>query len=167
MTGERDSDQPRPPASPVCYVDEAEANPLSTEEILQLLNEMLEGERAGAQGLQKLAGQQSSPELAALLHDVAKDEGRFCVMLNAQIRRLGGTPTQKTGVFLEKLLAREGLPAQLDLLDRGQSAIARMIHAALPRIQDAALVDDLTDMYDVHVANIRKCAEVAASLPRS
>ena len=28
---------------------------------------MLEGERAGAQGLQKLAGQQASPELAALL----------------------------------------------------------------------------------------------------
>jgi hypothetical protein len=166
MSGTGDTDEIRPPSSPVCYGDDPEANPLGVDEILALLNELLEGERAGAQGLVRLAERQTSPRLAELLRAVGRDEGRFCVMLNAEIRRLGGTPTTRTGVFLDKLLAREGLAAQLDLLDRGQSAVARMIHAALPRISDAALLRHLEEMYDVHVENIRLCAEVAAGLAR-
>jgi hypothetical protein len=164
MSGSGDSDEIRPPSSPVCYADEPAANPLAAEEIVALLNELLEGERAGAQGLVRLAERQASPPLAELLREVARDEGRFCVMLNAEIRRLGGTPTTRTGIFLDKLLAREGLAAQLDLLDRGQSAVARMIHAALPRISDPALLANLEDMYDVHVDNIRRCAEIAERL---
>jgi len=138
VSGSRDSDEIRPPSSPVCHAEEAEANPLATDEMVALLNELLEGERAGAQGLVKLAERQASAPLAELLLDV----------------------------FLDKLLAREGLSAQLDLLDRGQSAVARMILTALPRIPDRALVERLTEMYDVHVENIRRCAEAAAALPR-
>jgi hypothetical protein len=164
MTGTRDPDPPRPPSSPVCYADEPHANAMSDEEIVALLNELLEGERAGAQGLVKLADRETSAPVAGLLREVARDEGRFCAMLNAEIRRFGGTPTQRTGVFLDKLLAREGLAAQLDLLDRGQSAVARMVHAALPRIGDGQLVARLEEMYDVHVENIRRCAEAGARL---
>ena len=63
--------------------------------------------------------------LKQLLIDVARDEGRYCVMLRSHVQRLGGTPTDVTGVFYEKLMAREGLAAQLKLLDRGQSAVVR------------------------------------------
>lgn len=163
MSGTRD-DESRPPFSPVCYADEAEAKWLSGSEIVALLNDLLEGERAGAQGLTTLAARQPPGELADLLRAVARDEGRFCAMLNAEIRRLGGTPTTRTGVFLDKLLAREGLAAQLDLLDRGQGAVARAILEALPRIQDRDLVDRLDEMYEVHIENIRRCAEFAERL---
>jgi len=166
MSGTRD-DEPRPPSSPVCYADEAEAQWLSDGEIVALLNDLLEGERAGAQGLTTLAARQPPGELADLLREVARDEGRFCAMLNGEIRRLGGTPTARTGVFLDKLLAREGLIAQLDLLDRGQSAVARTILGVLPRIEDRELVDRLDEMYEVHVENIRRCAEFAARLQRT
>lgn len=166
MSGTRD-DQPRPPSSPVCYADGTEAQWLSGSEIVALLNDLLEGERAGAQGLTTLAARQPPGELADLLRAVARDEGRFCAMLNAQIRRLGGTPTSRTGVFLDKLLAREGLTAQLDLLDRGQGAVARAILEALPRIQDRELVDRLDEMYEVHIENIRRCAEFARRLKQS
>jgi hypothetical protein len=163
MSGTRD-DEPKPPASPVCYAEEAEARWLSDGEIVAVLNDLLEGERAGAQGLTRLAAREPPGELADLLRAVARDEGRFCAMLNAEIRRLGGTPTSRTGVFLDKLLAREGLAAQLDLLDRGQSAVARTILEVLPRIQDRELVNRLNEMYEVHIENIRRCAEFAARL---
>ncbi len=98
--------------------------------------------------------------LQQLLREVARDEGRYCVMLRAQIQRLDGTPTDTTGVFYEKLRAREGLAAKLKLLDRGQSAVVRMIDEKLPRIADAALRDALTEMRDVHLINIARCAAV-------
>ena len=54
------------------------------------------------------------------------------------------------------------LAAQLKLLDRGQSAVVRMIDETMPRIADAALRDDLTEMREVHVRNIARCAAVTA-----
>ena len=84
-------------------------------------------------------------------------------MLRSHVQRLGGTPTDVTGVFYEKLMARDGLGAQLKLLDRGQSAVVRMIDETMPRIADAALRDDLTGNAEVHVRNIARCAAVASS----
>jgi len=155
-------DEIRPHASPVCYAHEFELNPLPTTEVIGFLNGLLEGERAGAQGLIDMAKKTADAALEQLLLDVARDEGRYCVMLRSHVQRLGGTPTEATGVFYEKLLAREGLAAQLKLLDRGQSAVVRAIEDALPRIADAALRDALTEMRDVHVRNIARCAAVSA-----
>jgi len=160
MTAHDRDDEPRPYASPVCYAHEFEEPPLSAAEIIALLNSLLEGERAGAQGLNDLAKTARDPALAQLLLDVARDEGRYCVMLRSHVKRLGGTPTDATGVFYEKLMAREGLAEQLKLLDRGQSAVVKMIDAALPRIADAALRDDFVEMRETHVRNIARCAEV-------
>ena len=156
----RDPDEIRPYASPVCYAHEFELDPLPTTEIVAFLNSLLEGERAGAQGLSDMARQTSDPALQQLLLEVARDEGRYCVMLRAQIQRLDGTPTDTTGVFYEKLRAREGLAAKLKLLDRGQSAVVRMIDEKLPRIADAALRNALTEMRTVHLTNIARCAAV-------
>jgi len=36
----------------------------------------------------------------------------------------------------------------------------------LPRIADAELVAELDEMYQMHIANIRRCAELAAELRR-
>ena len=163
-TKERHSEeQTRPPASPVCYAHEL-AEPMSTTEAIAFLNNLLEGERAGAQGLTAMAKPVTEEALRALLLDVGRDEGRYCVMLHRHIERLGGDASRETGVFYEKLMAREGLAAKLKLLDRGQSAVVRMIDDALPRIADAALVADLTEMREVHVRNIARCAEVESKL---
>ena len=153
-------DEIRPYASPVCYAHEFELNPLPTAEVITFLNGLLEGERAGAQGLVDMAKTTRDANLEQLLLDVARDEGRYCVMLRAHIQRLGGTATNATGVFYEKLMAREGLAAQLKLLDRGQSAVVSAIEAAMPRVADASLRDDLIEMRDVHVRNIARCAAV-------
>jgi hypothetical protein len=147
-------------ASPVCYADqvEPEQGPLSDEAIARQLNELIEGERAGARGLVALARAQASGPLADLLDAVARDEARFCAMLSRHVRRLGATPSAATGTFHDKLLKREGLQAQLVLLDRGQKAVVRSLEILLPLVGDSALRADLDDMRLVHERNIERCA---------
>lgn len=147
----------QPPASPPCYLHELE-QPLTTAELIAQLNALLEGERAGARGLHELTKQHTG-EVATLLHEVAQDEGRFCVMLRRHIARLGGVPTDKTGVFYDKLMAKPSFVSQLALLDRGQAAVVVVLEKILPRLTDAELTADLQEMLDVHVVNIRRCAE--------
>jgi len=141
-------------ASSPCYADEMRYEPYGQGELLSLLNELLESERAGARGLNELSKRPHPPELVSLLQSLAQDEGRFCAMLRRHIKRLGGTPSDATGAFFEKLITREGLAAQFSLLDRGQSAVVRMLAEMLPRLRDEALQADLQEMHDVHVDNI-------------
>ena len=156
----QDDREIRPYASPPCYQHELEAVPeLTAEEIATRLNVLLEGERAGARGLIDMKGESDDPALVELLDAVARDEARFCAMLGHHLARLGHTPSRKTGVFYEKLKARETLEARIHLLDRGQSAVVRMLDEMLPSIRDADLLTDLTEMREIHVENIRRCAE--------
>jgi hypothetical protein len=150
-------------ASPTCYQAELDASAPTMEraELIALLNTLIEGERAGARALSGMQSEVADPAGASLLHDVAKDEGRFCAMLSHHVERLGGQPSRKTGVFLDKLEARDSLSAKLSLLDRGQSAVVRMLDLALPEIADPRLQADLVEMRDVHVRNIERCAAYA------
>ncbi len=152
----------RSPASSPCYAEEMQREPYGQAELLQLLNELLESERAGARGLNDLSKRPYPPEMTSLMQSLAQDEGRFCVMLRSHIKRLGGTPSDATGAFYDKLINREGLAAQMSLLDRGQSAVVRMLAEMLPRLRDDALHADLQDMHDVHVDNIADANRQAA-----
>jgi hypothetical protein len=138
--------------------------PLRDDEIVARLNDLLEGERAGAQGLHELAKRHAG-DVASLLDSVARDEGRFCVMLRRHITRLGGEPSDKTGVFYDKLMGKLTFASQLKLLDRGQGAVVTMLDEILSRLDDAELAGDLREMREVHVVNIRRCAEVDAGPP--
>lgn len=163
-------DDVREYASPACYrhlFDDAA--------LIERLNTLIEGERAGARGVLEMrrgllemrrglpaaqAGD-SPPELPPLLDQVARDEARFCAMLSRHVTRLGGVPSRAVGVFYDKLLARDSLPARIDLLDRGQSAVVRVLDELLEQPIDAPLRRDLTEMRDVHVVNIERCARFA------
>jgi hypothetical protein len=154
-------DEFREYASSPCYQHEFDESPFATlcnAALAARLNELLEGERAGARALLDLKKPKSEP-LGAALDQVARDEARFCSMLARQIERLGGTPSRETGVFYEKLMARETLNDKLRLLDRGQSAVVGVLDELLPQIRDAQLRADLEEMREVHVRNIARCAD--------
>ena len=157
-----ESDEPvRSFASSPCLAGELDAEgrvPLCSAEIVNLLNQLVEGERAGARGLIDMDTEVEDAALRELLTAVAKDEARFCAMLSHHVTRLGGDASRATGVFYDKLKARETLADKLKLLDRGQSAVVRMLVDAIPRIKDTALRDDLDEMREVHVRNIESCA---------
>jgi hypothetical protein len=152
-------------ASPPCFMHELDPSYLgymNRDELLTMLNELLEAERAGARGVAALARRQSEGPVGRALHDVAADEARFCAMLTRHIRRLGGQASRTTGGFYDKLMAQRELAAQLRLLDRGQGWVVRRLREALGRIGDDALHADLRDMLDVHERNIVRCATLQA-----
>jgi hypothetical protein len=152
-------DAPREYASSPCYQQEFEHHSagMPLDEIGARLSERLEGERAGARGLIDMKSG-SNDELESVLDDVAKDEARFCAMLHHHLLRLGHEPSPRTGVFYEKGAKRPTLKDKLVLLDRGQSAVVRMLDDLLPSIRDEALAKDLEAMRETHVRNIERCA---------
>ena len=155
-------------ASPACSRHEFEgAEPayFNRTELLALLNELLEGERAGARGLIEMQHDCDDSELGKLLHQVARDGARFCAMLGAHCARLGAEPSRATGVFFDKLRARATLAEKFVLLDRGQSAVVLRLEASIPRIEHDGLRTDFMEMRDVHIANIERCARYAGIEP--
>jgi Domain of unknown function (DUF6306) len=158
MTGH--DDEPRKYASSPCFADEFEVQRMPLEELLSQLNVLVESERAGTRGLLAMAHRSEGTPIESVLHDIARDEARFCSMLSHHVARLGGTPSHETGEFLEKLLKRPTLEAQLSLVDRGQRAVVGMIDAIIPRIDDPLLRQDLMKMRDEHIVNLARAASV-------
>ena len=153
-----DDDRPEL-ASPACLMGEADPayfGYLGQRELLDLLNLLLECERAGARGVSALAGRSADPGVRDCLREIAADEARFCVMLSGHIKGLAGTPSEETGSFYRKLTALDAFDAQMALLDRGQGWVADKLREALPKISQAGLHRDLAEMLVVHDRNIAR-----------
>jgi hypothetical protein len=136
---------------------------LDRDQLLALLNELLEAERAGAKVARAITAEAGDRSAVDTLGALAADEARFCAMLTRQIARLEGDPSERTGAFREKVLALQGLDDRLRLLNRGQAWVVRRLKEALPRVADEPLHADLADMLSVHEDNIRRCDEVLES----
>jgi hypothetical protein len=150
-------------SSPPCLLHELDPSYLGYlvgDEVLALLNELLEAERAGAKVVGRLGETATDRTIATTLRAVAKDEARFCAMLRRHVARLGGTPSRKTGLFHDKVMALDGIGPRIALLNRGQGWVARKLREALPRIHDDALRRDLQEMLAVHERNIQHCNEL-------
>lgn len=152
------NDNNNPPSSPPCYApetDPAYQGYYTNEEIIRSLQPLLEAERAGTRISRETAADTTAhPEIHDLINDLEIDESRYCTMLLAQIRRLGGTPSTRTGDFHEKCMAISVLPSRLELLNRGQSWVVRKLNELMPRIQDPELLSALREMRDTHETNI-------------
>jgi hypothetical protein len=61
----------------------------SPDELVAILNELLEAERAGAKVTLETARQAEQPAIVQLMHHIQHDEARWCAMLLQQIRTLG------------------------------------------------------------------------------
>ena len=118
------------------------------------LNLLGEAERAGGRVLHELTGEARSLELREMLKKVAHDEGYYAGELAAHVRRLGGTPSNKTGDFVEKVRAVAEFKGKLELLNRGQRWVIRKIGEQLPSIADSTLHAFLRVMADGHEVNI-------------
>jgi nitronate monooxygenase len=123
-------------------------------QIETFLNSLGDAERAGGRVLHELTGQAASLELREMLKKVGHDEGYYAGELAAHVRRLGGTPSNKTGDFVEKVRAIENFRAKLELLNRGQRWVIRKIEENVPTIDDAPLKAFLVVMAEGHRVNI-------------
>lgn len=145
------------PSSPVCYASEtsdAYMGYADRDEILAALNELLEGERAGARVALDSSKAKNPVGYTELMQHVRKDEAHWCAMLTRQIQLLGGTPSRKTGGFRGKAMAIPEPLERLAFLNRGQAWVVRKLEMLMPRIRDDALHADLKEMAEKHRANI-------------
>ena len=118
------------------------------------LNLLGEAERAGGRVLHELTEQAKSLELREMLKKVAHDEGYYAGELAAHVRRLGGTPSTKTGDFVEKVRAVGDFRGRLELLNRGQRWVIRKIEENVGTVSDAGLKAFLVVMAQGHRVNI-------------
>jgi nitronate monooxygenase len=119
-----------------------------------LLNTLGEAERAGGRVLHDLTADARSLELRELLKKVGHDEGYYAGELAGHVRRLGGTASNKTGDFVEKVRAVGDFRAKLELLNRGQRWVIRKIEENLATIADPELRAFLAVMAKGHYINI-------------
>jgi nitronate monooxygenase len=101
-----------------------------------------------------LTEQAQSLELKEMLKKTAHDEGYYAGELAAHVRRLGGTPSNRTGDFVEKVRAVPDFKSKLELLNRGQRWVIRKIDDMLPSLSDNRLAAFLTVMAHGHRMNI-------------
>ena len=118
------------------------------------LNTLGEAERAGGRVLHELTEQAESLDLRELLKKVGHDEGYYAGELVAHVRRLGGSPSNKTGDFVEKVREVADFRGKLELLNRGQRWVIREIDKNLPNINDEPLRAFLRVMAKGHHVNI-------------
>jgi nitronate monooxygenase len=118
------------------------------------LNLLGEAERAGGRILHELTEQANSLELREMLKKVGHDEGYYAGELAAHVRRLGGTPSTKTGDFVGKVRAVADFRGRLDLLNRGQRWVIRKIEENVATVDDGQLNAFLAVMADGHRVNI-------------
>jgi nitronate monooxygenase len=131
------------------------------EEFGNLLNLLLEAERAGAKLLAAYLD-----ELPAGTGDwvgmraVQRDEARNCAVLIHYLLDMEVAPSVATGDFYRKGLEITGWRARLEFLNRGQRWVARRIAAALPRIPSSPAKSALQAMHESHLVNIALCEQL-------
>jgi hypothetical protein len=136
----------------------------SREEQAAFLNRMLEAERAGANALLNILEEHPRHgEAWTALRRVHADEARNCVLLGAQIKRLGADYSHATGDFLGKLLAVEGKRERVEFLARGLRWAVARFDEALPRLDPEAR-EALLALRESHARSIAACEAVARTL---
>jgi hypothetical protein len=97
----------------------------------QILNLLLESERAGVVALDTLANQVRHDDLRRLLLTSREDEAADAKGLEELIRASRGTPSEAIGPFAAKVAEAQSLRDRLQLLIHGEEWVARKIEEAL------------------------------------
>ena len=125
--------------------------------MIDRMQALLEAERAGVQCLAAMADGTPAGERKDFLVFLRDDEGRFCGGLYRLIQARGGTPTDKVGAFVEKVLALPGEAERLALLIKGQAWVVRKIDEIPPAEMNPEEKAFFADMKEAHVVNIEAC----------
>ncbi len=117
----------------------------------QILNLLLESERAGVAALDNLIGAVENDDLRRLLATSREDEAATVSALEQLIRANGGQPSDKIGPFAAKVAAAGALADRLRMLIRGEEWVARKVEEALAIAPpDGPIADQLRRIANRH-----------------
>ena len=131
--------------------------PVSDEEIIGRLNDLLEAERAGVEAAAALRQASSGPMSPAEVDKFADDEATACAGLRRAILRYGGEPSDRTGDFGRRVAALSQEGDRLNLMARGQAWVVKRLDALLGMPLDAETRIFLAEMRAQHLENIEAC----------
>jgi hypothetical protein len=100
-------------------------------QIIQMLNEMLEEERAAVEAVIGLTAMATDPQERNNLERIGGDEVWACTGLREQIEALGGTPSRHISDFSNYVLSLEYYPERLRTFGRHQRLIMERISTLL------------------------------------
>jgi nitronate monooxygenase len=169
MTNPPDTDPPSDLSSAACAMREADDGYMGfaeKAEVTEFLNALLEAERAGALVTLDTAREAREGPIAGLMHDIARDEQRWCAMLVRQLEALGARHSDAVGAFHGKAMAIANLEARIAFINRGQGWVVRKLREMLPRVRDDRLHADLADMLQSHESNILRADEALGAETR-
>jgi hypothetical protein len=133
-------------------------------EIVDRLNELLECERAGVEAALGLAASGAAGFTHGEMKKFAEDEGWACGGLRKAILRTGGTPSERTGGFAEKVMVLANEGERVSLLARGQAWVVKRVEALLAKDLDPQTRAFLVEMREQHLENIEACHRRAEEL---
>lgn len=110
--------------------------------LTQILNLLLESERAGVAALDHLLNEITQGELRKLLSTSREDEATTASHLETLIRSGGATPSAKVGEFAAKVAAAGSLQDRLKLLIHGEEWVARKVEEAIAIAPAAGPIHD-------------------------
>lgn len=119
-----------------------------------LLNQLLEAERAGHALLEAMSRETANPEIKDLFANFTDIEVGDVNVLEGFIRLHGGTPSTKTGDFVEKVLRLQSLQERIDLLSHGQAWVARKVEQVLALNPPPEVAAFLKEMANRHRHNM-------------
>lgn len=130
-------------------------------QLIDLLNSLLEAERAGVATINHLLDDspRDQDELIVQYEQVRKDEAWSCAGLHEAIIREGGIPSKSVGSFVDKVKALNTLKEKLILLNKGQAWVARKIDEARTYGVKTETEAFLQEMKAKHVTNINSLDE--------
>jgi bacterioferritin (cytochrome b1) len=123
-------------------------------DLIDLLNALLEAERAGVETANHLIKDYQLEELDAQYKQLKKDEAWSCAGLHKAILREGGVPSMQVGDFIGKITALDTLNDKLKLLIKGQAWVARKIDLAISYGTEPETEEFLKEMKEKHDVNI-------------
>ena len=110
--------------------------------LAQILNLLLESERAGVIAIDSLLAEGTPGELRQLLATSREDEAATAVQLEELIRSNGSVPSEAVGSFATKVTAAGSLAERLKLLIHGEEWVARKVEEALALAPPIGLIHD-------------------------
>lgn len=137
-------------------------------QVIQILNEMLEEERAAVEAVIGLTSMATDPTERDNLQRIGGDEALSCTGLRARIEALGGTPSRHISDFSNYVLSLEYFPERLRTFGRHQRLIMERISTLLSqRGLDEDTRKFLEEMLAQHAKDITWCEQRANTFEAS
>jgi nitronate monooxygenase len=155
-------------SSPPCFTDEADdhyAGYYDWDELMNLLNTLLEAERAGSKMAALCIKDCHAAEQRQLLEAIYAEAIRCCDMLRKSIKKLGGRASDHIGDFYAKALPIVDWYERLAFINQWQQWLVKKLDETLPAIRNESLYQRLFSMRNNHINNISRVETFLANRP--